>query len=128
MSDLVLNPIECDKILICILLFSIHCFVSLSSYYKEEDCSCFALGKTRLIIVDKEEKENVSEMFSHSTVVPYSTKHFCLPVFTSCHCFHFHISFSASTHYALIQFSYTKSFSCSIRPFLDETSSFKIQF
>lgn len=77
MSDLVLNPIECDKILICILLFSIHCFVPLSSYYKEEDCSCFALGKTRLIIVDKEEKENVSEMFSHSTVVPYSTKHFC---------------------------------------------------
>ena len=45
MSELVLNPIECDKILSCILLFSIHCFVSLSSYYEEEDCSYFALEK-----------------------------------------------------------------------------------
>ena len=57
-------------------------------------------------------------MFSHSTAVPYSTKHFCLPVFTSCHDFHFHISFSASTHYALIQFSCTKNFSCSKDLFL----------
>jgi len=67
MSDLVLNPIECDKILSFILLFSIHCFVSLSSYY-EEDCCCFALEKTRLIIVEKEENER-EQMFLKCLVI-----------------------------------------------------------
>lgn len=68
MSELVLNPIECDKILSCILLFSIHCFVSLSSYYEEEDCSYFALEKTILIIVEKEENER-EQMFLKCLVI-----------------------------------------------------------
>ena len=63
MSELVLNPIECDKILSCILLFSIHCFVSLSSYYEEEDCSYFALEKTILISLLSKKRMRESKCF-----------------------------------------------------------------